>query len=132
MTDWLQQAGDEASSGTARKQIDLINQIFTLKGAVLHPFTDKKTGQPASSYIATIRLDGAEEDEEFWLGGVRVMGQVEAILAKGLLPIRVRHGSVALTNGTAYNLELINGTAPASGKAALAAYMKANQLKASE
>ena len=135
--DWLQDAGDEASSGTARKQIDLVNLTFTLKGAVLHPYTDKKTGQPAASYIGTIRLDGAEEDEEFWLGGVRVMGQVESILAKGMLPIRLRHGSIALTNGTAYNLELVSGNdAPAVrepiGKAALIAYMQRNAMTGSD
>lgn len=136
--DWLEEAGDAASGGEARKQIELINRTFTLRSAVLHPFTDKKTGLPASSYIAVIRVDGESEDCECWLGGVRVMGQVATILERGLLPIRLFHGSVALTNGTAYNLELAGDvptetvtTAP-THKAALAAYMKANGVKASD
>jgi len=135
--DWLQEAGDEASGGKARKQKDLINLTFTLKSAVLHHGKDPKTDEPTVSYIGTIRLDGAEEDEEFWLGGVRVMGQVESILAKGMLPIRLRHGSIALTNGTAYNLELVGGNdAPAVrepiGKAALIAYMQRNAMTGSD
>jgi len=128
MTDWLQETGDAAAGGTAIKQAELTNLTFTIKSVQYHEFTDQK-GNPGASYIGTIRIDGQEEDVEAWLGGIRVMAQMKEILRRNALPFRVKQ----VTIEKAYNLEMA-GNVPVNGngKAALAAYMKANQLKASE
>ena len=129
MNDWLQEAGEGAMSGTAIKQAELTNLTFTIKTVSYHEFTDQK-GNPGASYVGIIRIDGQDEDVEAWLGGVRVMAQIKAIIDRKAFPIRVKQTTIE----KAYNLEAVSdGQAPvAAGKSALALYMKANQLSASE
>lgn len=131
MTDWLKEAGDEAM-GEAMKQIDLVNMSFTIHGAELRNFKDKD-GKPGSAYMGTISLDGQEEYINAWLGGVRVMSQMAAIVKHGF-PIHVKQVMVE----KAYDLEMLAESPvtrterPHSGQQGFAAYLREQEMNGNE
>lgn len=83
----------------ARDQVELTNRVFTLLGV---QFTEWKTSKfgPGSGYIGTLILDGSEEEEQFWLGGIIVKAQIAAMVRDSRFPAILTQ----VQDGKAYRL----------------------------
>lgn len=85
-TDELDRIAEEAWEGAAKKQSELVNLTFTIVAA--KHITYDYQGEQRQTYVATVAMDGKEED--YYLGGLMVDKQVKYLLDSNLLPTRVR------------------------------------------
>lgn len=84
----------QASGGDVRPTAELLGQTFTLIDFenVETRYKDEKGGGNKSTHIATLTLDGEEEQLRYWLGGVVLNRQLAWLKTTGRLPFRVKLG----------------------------------------
>jgi len=84
----------QASGGDVRPTAELLGQTFTLVEfeSIETRYKDEKGGGNKSTHIATLTLDGEEEQVRYWLGGVVLNRQLAWLKTTGRLPFRVKLG----------------------------------------
>ena len=86
LSDGLEKIAEEASDSNARRQSELVNLSFTLRGARLVKYVYE--GEERQAYVATVVMDGAEE--EAYLRGAICMKQIKWLIENGKLPAAVK------------------------------------------
>ena len=99
MSDWLEDAWKQGVGGDALKTSELVNRCFTIISVDLKTITDDK-GKERETYVGVIQFDNEAEEVEGWLGGSGVKIQIDHILDRDLLPMRVK----LVLEGKAYKL----------------------------
>jgi hypothetical protein len=84
----------QAAGGDVRPTAELLGQTFTLIDFenVETRYKDEKGGGNKSTHIATLTLDGEEEQVRYWLGGVVLNRQLAWLKTTGRLPLRLKLG----------------------------------------
>lgn len=113
----LDRVAEEAWEGAAKKQSELVNLTFTIVAA--KHITYDYQGEQRQTYVATVSMDGKEED--YYLGGLMVDKQVKYLIDNQKLPTRVRLIRDADRKGMPYVLKGMtaetNGAVPATTSA---------------
>jgi len=83
----------QASGGDVRPTTELLGQTFTIIDFedIETRFQDAKGGNK-STHIATLTLEGEEEQVRYWLGGVVLNRQLAWLKTTGRLPFRLKLG----------------------------------------
>jgi hypothetical protein len=83
----------QASGGDVRPTAELLGQTFTIIDFedIETRFQDAKGGNK-STHIATLTLEGEEEQVRYWLGGVVLNRQLAWLKTTGRLPFRLKLG----------------------------------------
>jgi len=84
----------QASGGDVRPTTELLGQTFTIIDFedIETRFQDAKGGGNKATHIATLTLEGEEEQVRYWLGGVVLNRQLAWLKTTGRLPFRLKLG----------------------------------------
>jgi len=84
----------QSAGGDVRPTAELLGQTFTIIDCedIETRFQDPKGGGNKTTHIATLTLEGEEEQVRYWLGGVVLNRQLAWLKTTGRLPFRVKLG----------------------------------------
>jgi len=85
---------EQAAGGDVRATAELIGATFTLIDfeEIQTRWEDEKTGNKRTTQIATLILEGEEEQLRYWLGGVQLNRQLSWVKTTGRLPMVMKLG----------------------------------------
>src|ERR671922_1496769 len=86
LSDGLEKIAEETPDSNARRQSELVNLSFTLRGARLVKFVYQ--GEERQAYVGSIVINGAEQ--EAYLGGAICMRQIKWLIENRKLPAALK------------------------------------------